>query len=96
MDKGGAVDVAYCDFMKAFDKVSHKRLVHKLKMFNFGDYYQAWIDAFLSNRKQRVAVNRNMSDWEDITSCIPQGSVLGPLCFVLLKTVKTFSQIYMI
>jgi len=54
LDKGGAVDVAYCDFMKAFDKVSHRKLIHKLKKYNLGEKYINWIAAFLKDRKQRV------------------------------------------
>ena len=43
LDDGGCVDVAYCDFMKAFDKVIHKRLVHKLKLYNIGSVFAKWI-----------------------------------------------------
>ena len=83
LDKGGAVDVAYCDFMKAFDKVSHRKLIHKLKKYNLGEKYINWIAAFLKDRKQRVLVNVECSDLKDVSSGIPQGSVLGPTLFVL-------------
>ena len=57
LDKGGSIDVIYCDFMKAFDKVPHRRLIEKLEYYGIGDPLLSWIRAFLSNRKQRVAVN---------------------------------------
>ena len=82
IDTGGYIDVAYCDFMKAFDKVSHRLLIHKLKMYGFGAEYVNWIQAFLSNRKQTVIINNDSSSLKDVTSGIPQGSVLGPLLFV--------------
>ena len=73
-------DVAYCDFMKAFDKVHHRRLLHKLQMYGIGENYIQWIGSFLLNRKQKVSVNGESSEWK---SGIPRGSVLSPVLFVL-------------
>ena len=82
LDRGESVDV-YLDFMKAFDTVPHKRLIGKLNSYGIGYYTLRWIYAFLSDRLQQVNVNGTNSEWANITNGIPQGSVLGPIPFVL-------------
>ena len=82
IDNGEDVDVINLDFCNAFDKVPHRRLVCKLEQYGIkGDLL--CIKNFVHGRQQRVAISDSSSDWTPVTSGIPQGSVLGPILFVI-------------
>lgn len=83
LDNNLQVDTVYLDFKKAFDSVPHKRLLQKLEAYGIRGELLTWLRNFLDQRKQRVMINGNYSKWTDVISGIPQGSILGPILFIV-------------
>ena len=84
MEEGNPVDAIYLDFSKAFDKVDHKILLKKVQSVGIDGKLLKWIESFLTNRQQQVRIGDFLSDKEWVRSGVPQGSVLGPLLFLIM------------
>jgi hypothetical protein len=83
VDSGQSFDAIFLDFAKAFDKVPTRRLLKKVRAHGITGKLLTWIENWLTNRRQRVILGGEFSDWIEVLSGVPQGSVLGPLLFLI-------------
>ena len=83
MDQRHQVDLIMLDFSKAFDTVAHNKLLLKLEYFGIQLHTHSWIRTWLINRTQKVVVEGETSNNLKVLSGVPQGTVLGPLMFLL-------------
>ena len=80
-DKGGYICAVFMDLSKAFDRLSHDLLIAKLEAYGFETDALRYRKSYSTSRKQIVRVNKTFSEWERITTGVPQGSILRPLLF---------------
>ena len=83
VDKGELVGVCMLDMSAAFDVVDHDILIEKLKLYGFDWEALSWIKDYLSGRSQAVYIDGSLSSFLSVEAGVPQGSILGPLCYVL-------------
>ncbi|CAB4032180.1 Hypothetical predicted protein [Paramuricea clavata] len=83
IDKGLLNGVIFIDLKKAFDTIDHEILIRKLKCYGVDDNALSWFNSYLNNRKQKCYVNGKLSGSRSISHGVPQGSIIGPLLFLI-------------
>ena len=83
LDQGKEVRAVFCDISKAFDRVWHRGLLYKLESAEISGSLLSWFKNYLNDRKQRVVLPGSASTWAFIKADVPQGSILGPLLFLI-------------
>merc|ERR1712115_104779 len=98
-EKGKQTDVAILDFSKAFDTVPHRKLLHKLSCYGIKGSLHSWIKSFLCGRLMKAVIDGESSSETEVLSGVPQGTILGPLLFLvhindLPETVKSSVRLF--
>ena len=83
LEKGKDICLVFLDVSKAFDKVDHEGLLLKLEQMGIAGDLLMWLKSYLNNRQQRVIINGTCSNWKSINAGVPQGSILGPLLYLV-------------
>ena len=83
VDRGKEVRAVFCDISKAFDRVWHRGLLHKLSGIGCSDKITSWFSSYLTGQKQRVVLSGHVSEWMSVLAGVPQGSILGQLLFLI-------------
>ena len=83
IDKGDIIGTIFVDFRKAFDLVDHSILIDKLALYRLSPVTLKWFQSYLSSRKQAIACESGLTEFSNVLSGVPQGSILGPTLFLL-------------